>query len=283
MDDNAHHSGYVKMTSSISMLEINKIHQGDCIEIMKNIDDKSVDVILCDLPYGVTNRNKWDRIIPIDLLWKEYKRILKEKGIIILTATQPFASRLIMSNLEMFRYDLIWEKPLATGFLNANRMPLRNHESILVFYNSLPIYNPQNTEGKPYKMVRRSDSTDYGEVKNLHQETNNVDGKRFPKSVIKFSSDKEKIHPTQKPLALFEYLILTYSEKNALVLDNCMGSGTTAVACLNLNRNFIGIELEQKYVDIGNQRIMEVKSGCNANDDGIPPNNKLLGILPNEL
>ena len=265
------------------MLEINKIHQGDCLEIMKNIDNKSVDVILCDLPYGVTNRNKWDCIIPIDLLWKEYKRVLKEKGIIILTATQPFASRLIMSNLEMFRYDLIWEKPLATGFLNANRMPLRNHESILVFYNSLPIYNPQKTEGKPYKMVRRSDSTDYGEVKNLHQETNNVDGKRFPKSVIKFSSDKEKLHPTQKPLALFEYLILTYSDKGALVLDNCMGSGTTAVACLNLNRNFIGIELEQRYVDICNKRIMEVKSGCDANDDGIPPNNKLLGILPNEL
>ena len=250
---------------------------------MKQIDDKSVDVILCDLPYGVTNRNKWDCIIPIELLWKEYKRVLKEKGIIILTATQPFASRLIMSNLEMFRYDLIWEKPLATGFLNANRIPLRNHESILVFYNSLPIYNPQKTEGKPYKMVRLSDSTDHGEIKNLHQETNNVDGKRFPKSVIKFSSDKEKLHPTQKPLALFEYLILTYSEKNALVLDNCMGSGTTAVACLNLNRNFIGIELEQRYIDICNKRIMEVKSGCNANDDGIPPNNKLLGILPNEL
>ena len=264
------------------MLEINKIHQGNCLEVMKDIDNNSVDVILCDLPYGVT-RNKWDCIIPIELLWKEYKRVLKEKGIIILTATQPFASRLIMSNLEMFRYDLIWEKPLATGFLNANRMPLRNHESILVFYNSLPIYNPQKTEGKPYKMVRRSDSTDYGEVKNLHQETNNVDGKRFPKSVIKFSSDKEKLHPTQKPLALFEYLILTYSEKNALVLDNCMGSGTTAVACLNLNRNFIGIELEQRYVDICNKRIMEVKSGCDANDDGIPPNNKLLGILPNEL
>ena len=264
------------------MFEINKIHQGNCLEVMKDIDNNSVDVILCDLPYGVT-RNKWDCIIPIELLWKEYKRVLKEKGIIILTATQPFASRLIMSNLEMFRYDLIWEKPLATGFLNANRMPLRNHESILVFYNSLPIYNPQKTEGKPYKMVRRSDSTDYGEVKNLHQETNNVDGKRFPKSVIKFSSDKEKLHPTQKPLALFEYLILTYSEKNALVLDNCMGSGTTAVACLNLNRNFIGIELEQRYVDICNKRIMEVKSGCDANDDGIPPNNKLLGILPNEL
>jgi site-specific DNA-methyltransferase (adenine-specific) len=265
------------------MLEINRIHQGDCLILMKEIPDKSVNLILCDLPYGVTNRNKWDCIIPIELLWKEYKRVLKEKGIIILTATQPFASRLIMSNLEMFRYDLIWEKPLATGFLNANRMPLRNHESILVFYNSLPIYNPQKTEGKPYKMVRRSDSTDYGEVKNLHQETNNVDGKRFPKSVIKFSSDKEKLHPTQKPLALFEYLILTYSDKGALVLDNCMGSGTTAVACLNLNRNFIGIELEQKYIDICNKRIMEVKSGCDANDDGIPPNNKLLGILPNEL
>lgn len=228
----------------------------DALEGLKQLDDKSVDMILCDLPYGGTN-NEWDTIIPIELLWKQYKRILKEQGIIILTATQPFASRLIMNDLKMFRYDLIWEKNSATGYLNANRMPLRNHESILIFYNSLSIYNPQKTEGKPYKIVRKNYSTNYRKTKNLYQETNNIDGRRFPKSVIKFSSDKEKLHPTQKPLALFKYLILTYSEEGALILDNCMGSGTTAVACKQTGRNFIGFEINQDYIKITEERLKQ--------------------------
>ena len=237
------------------MLEKNKIHQGDCLELMKQIEDKSVNMILCDLPYGVTARNKWDVIISFEKMWEQYKRIIKDNGAIVLTATQPFASMLIMSNADMFRYDLIWEKPMGTGFLNANRMPLRSHESILIFYHSLPIYNPQKTEGKPYKLTRRNDTTNYGVTRNLYQVTDNTDGKRFPKSVLKFSSDKEKLHPTQKPVALFEYLIKTFTNEGDLVLDNCIGSGTTALACINTKREFIGMEMSEEYCKMANDRI----------------------------
>jgi site-specific DNA-methyltransferase (adenine-specific) len=243
------------------MLEINKIHQGDCLEVMKQIDDKSVDMILCDLPYGVTARNKWDKIINTKELFKEYRRIIKEKGIICLTATQPFATELILKELDMFRYDLIWEKSWGTGFLNANRMPLRSHELVLIFYKKLGTYNPQKEEGKPYKMMRRNDTPCYGEKYKVFVETDNKDGKRFPKSILKFSYDKKRgLHPTQKPVALFEYLIKTYTNEGDLVLDNCMGSGTTAVACINTKRNFIGIELNPEYCEIANKRIDELTS-----------------------
>lgn len=228
---------------------------GDCLDLMKNIPSGKIDFILCDLPYGVTARNKWDVIIPFKPLWEQYNRVIKNNGAIVLTATEPFSSMLIMSNPENFRYDLIWEKPLATGFLNANKMPLRNHEQILVFYKSLPIYNPQKTEGKPYKMTRRGDTTNYNSVKNLHQETNNVDGKRFPKSVIKFSSDKDKLHPTQKPLALFEWLIKTFTNEGETVLDNCAGSGTTGIACVKNNRNSILIEKDPKFFELIKTRL----------------------------
>lgn len=228
---------------------------GDCLDLMKNIPSGKIDFILCDLPYGVTARNKWDVIIPFKPLWEQYNRVIKNNGAIVLTATEPFSSMLIMSNPENFRYDLIWEKPLATGFLNANKMPLRNHEQILVFYKSLPIYNPQKTEGKPYKMARRGDTTNYNSVKNLHQETNNVDGKRFPKSVIKFSSDKDKLHPTQKPLALFEWLIKTFTNEGETVLDNCAGSGTTGIACVKNNRNSILIEKDPKFFELIKTRL----------------------------
>lgn len=238
------------------MIDLNKIYLGDCLEIMKSIDDKSIDMILCDLPYGVTNRNKWDEIIPFKELWEHYNRISKETTPIILFSQQPFTTKLISSNLKDFRYDIIWEKPLATGFLNANRMPLRNHEHILVFYKNLPVYNPQKTPGKPYKMTRRSDTNNYGEVKNLHQETNNPTGDRFPKSVISFASDKSKLHPTQKPLGLCEYLIKTYSNTDNLVLDNCCGSGTTLLAAKNLNRKWIGIEKEESYYKIAVERMV---------------------------
>ena len=236
------------------MLEKNKIYCMDCLEGMKQMDDNSVDMILCDLPYGVTARNKWDIIIEFDKLWKQYERIIKDNGAIVLTATEPFASMLIISNNKLFRYDLIWEKPLATGFLNANRMPLRNHEQVLVFYKKLPTYNPQKTKGKPYTMKRRGDTSNYNEVKELHWVTNS-NGDRFPKSVIKFSADKDKLHPTQKPVKLFEYLIKTYSDEGDLVLDNCIGSGTTAVACKNTNRNFIGIDTSEEYCKIANKRL----------------------------
>jgi len=238
--------------------KLNKIYCCDCLKGMVAIPDKSIDMILCDLPYGVTARNKWDVIIPFDELWGQYKRVIKDNSVMVFTATEPFSSMLIMSNNKLFRYDLIWEKPLATGFLNANRMPLRNHEQVLIFYKKLPTYNPQKTIGKPYKMTRRSDTTNYNSVKKLHWTTES-DGKRFPKSVIKFSADKEKLHPTQKPVALFEYLIKTYTNEGDLVLDNCIGSGTTAVACKKSNRNFIGFEISQEYVDIANKRLAEIR------------------------
>ena len=237
------------------MLELNKIYLQDCLEGMKLIDDASCHMILTDLPYQVTNRNKWDVIIPFVPLWEQYERIIKDNGAIVLTASQPFTTQLIASNYKLFKYDLVWEKPLATGFLNANRMPLRSHESICVFYKSLPTYNPQKEPGKPYKMTRRSDTTNYGEVKNLHQETNNETGDRFPKSVLKFASDKEKLHPTQKSLGLWQWLIRTYSNEGYLVFDSCMGSGTTALACKNLNRNFIGFENNEDYFKIACNRI----------------------------
>lgn len=225
----------------------------DCLNAMKNIPDKSIDLILCDLPYGTT-ACKWDSVIPFEPLWEQYERVIKQHGIIALNAAQPFTSALVMSNPKWFRYDLIWEKDKATGYLNARRMPMRAHESIVIFYEKLPIYNPQMEEGKPYKSNHKpGDSGDcYGEVK--HYSWTN-EGTRFPRSVLQFPVDMKPIHPTQKPVSLLEYLIKTYSNEGDLVLDNCMGSGSTGVACLNTNRNFIGIEKEEKYFKLASERI----------------------------
>ncbi len=234
--------------------ETGMLLKGDCLEWMEKIPNNSIDMILCDLPYGVTARNKWDVTIPFESLWKSYERLIKGNGAIILTAIEPFSSLLITSNLRMFRYDLIWEKPLAIGFLNANRMPLRNHEQILVFYNKLPVYNPQFTEGEPYTMIRRGDTSNYQKMRELHYKTES-NGKRYPKSVQKFSWDREKLHPTQKPVALFEYLIKTYTNEGMTVLDNAAGSCTTAIACINTNRQWICIEKEEKYCAISKERI----------------------------
>lgn len=238
------------------MLELNKIYEGDCLEVMKQIDDKSVDMILCDLPYGVTARNKWDVIIPFDKLWEQYKRIIKDNGVAVLTATQPFVSMLVMSNIKMFKYEWIWEKSKGAGFLNAKKQPLRNHEQVLIFYNSPSKYNPQFHKGKPYNHKEPSKLSDnYREFK-LKRSIS--DGNYYPKTIIHFPNAKsEANHPTQKPVALFEYLIRTYTNEGDLVLDNCIGSGTTAIACINTNRNFIGIELESKYVDIANKRLAQ--------------------------
>ena len=235
----------------------NKVMLGDCLDLMQEIPESYFDMILCDLPYGTTARNKWDEIIPFKPLWKQYERVIKSNGAIVLTAAEPFTSMLITSNPKLFRYDLIWEKATATGFLNANRMPLRAHEQVLVFYKKLPTYNPQKTQGKPYKMTRRGDTSNYNEVKDLHWTTDNQDGLRFPRSVLYFPHDKIKLHPTQKPLALFEYLIKTYTNKKDIVLDNCAGSGTTGIACRNLKRKFVLIEKEQEYYDTILQRMKE--------------------------
>lgn len=232
------------------------LYNGDCLELMKNISDKSVDMILCDLPYGTTH-NKWDSQIPFDKLWNEYERIIKDNGAMVFTVQGLFSARMIVSNEKLYRYSLIWEKTKAGGFLNARRMPLQAHEDILAFYKKLPTYNPQMEEGKPYvkKTVTNGDESNYGKFERVGQVNVNK-GERFPRSVIKISNDNHKsIHPTQKPIALLEYLIKTYTNEGETVLDNCMGSGSTGVACVNTNRNFIGIELDKDYFNIAKQRI----------------------------
>ena len=240
-------------------LELNKIYNEDCLEGMKRIDDKSIDMILCDLPYGMTY-NKWDTVIPLDKLWEQYERIIKDNGAIVLTAQTPFDKVLGTSNLKMLRYEWIWEKENATGFLNAKKQPLRKHENILVFYKRLPLYNPQMGKGKSYTAVRKEKpSLNYYNNQKMTKTVS--DGERYPVSIIKFNRDKEKLHPTQKPVALFEYLIKTYTDEGEIVLDNCIGSGTTAVACLNTNRNFIGFEKEEKYYNIANERIEKYMKG----------------------
>ena len=229
-----------------------ELYNGDCLEIMKNIPDKSIDMILCDLPYGTTS-NKWDSVIDLESLWGGYRRIIKDNGAIVLFAQTPFDKVLGNSNLKMLRYEWIWEKHIATGFLNAKKMPMKAHENILVFYKKLPTYNPQFTEGKPYTGKSGRPSSNYGIHKDNFITINN--GYRYPRDVVKFKHDKEKLHPTQKPVKLLEYLIKTYTNENMLVLDNCMGSGSTGIACLNTNRRFIGIELDENYYNIAKQRI----------------------------
>jgi site-specific DNA-methyltransferase (adenine-specific)/modification methylase len=237
-----------------------QLYKGDCLEIMKGIPDKSIDMILCDLPYGTT-KNKWDSVIPLDELWKEYKRIIKDNGVIVLTSQGIFTAKLILSNEKWFKYKLVWEKSKATNFLNAKKQPLRKHEDICVFYNKQPQYNPQMTEGKPYdKGVRKNQLTgSYGDFNPVHVKS---EGMRYPTDVVYFKtaeSEGKVYHPTQKPVALLEYLIKTYTRENELILDNCMGSGSTGVACLNTNRKFIGIEKDDNYFEIAKKRIEEVR------------------------
>lgn len=226
--------------------------QGDCLELMKDIPNKSIDLILCDLPYGTT-QNKWDTVIPFDKLWAQYNRIIKDNGAILLFSQMPFGANLIMSNPKMFRYEWIWEKEYGSGFLNAKKMPLKIHENILVFYKHLPTYNPQMREGfKPYYNARfNPDSSNYGDYKATPSSS---DGTRYPIDTIKFNRDRG-LHPTQKPVALLEYLIKTYTNEGDTVLDNCMGSGSTGVACKNTNREFIGMELDEKYFEIARNRL----------------------------
>jgi len=234
---------------------INKVILGDCLEVMKDIPDKSIDMILCDLPYGTT-ACKWDTIIPFEPLWEQYKRIIKDNGAIVLTASQPFTSALVMSNPKMFKYEWVWEKSKATGYLNSKIMPMIAHENILVFGKGKLMYIPQKTKSTPYNKGKAYRPTDvYG--KQVSILVKNDDGTRYPRTVQYFvTAEREgKLHPTQKPVALFEYLIKTYTNEGDLVLDNCAGSGTTGVACKNLNRNYILIEKEPEYIDIINKRL----------------------------
>jgi len=233
------------------------LHLGDCLDVMQGIPDGSVDMVCTDPPYGTTNC-KWDSVIPFEPMWAQLKRIVKPNGAIVLTASQPFTSALVMSNVGMFRYDLKWIKTQATGFYNANRMPLRAHEDILVFYRSLPSYNPQKTDGEPYVQKRGSASNVY-QGKDLSVTVNET-GMRHPLSWQVFQRDADKVHPTQKPVALMEYLIRTYTNPSETVLDFTMGSGTTGVAAANIGRRFIGIEMDADYFAIAQARIQKAQA-----------------------
>ena len=217
--------------------------------------EKSIDLVLSDLPYGVTACT-WDSIIPLDKLWGEYRRVAKKTTAFVFTATQPFTTRLIGSNLEWFRYELIWEKPQGTNLVNAKKMPLKSHESIVVFYEKHPTYNPQMEKGVPYSGFETKNGATIGEVyggsKSIHAA--NL-GTRYPKSVLRFQQDRSGLHPTQKPVPLMEYLIRTYSNEGDTILDNCMGSGTTGSAAMNTKRKFIGIELDPRFFSIAKKRL----------------------------
>lgn len=243
------------------MLELNKIYLGDCLDLMPQIQDQSIDMVLCDLPYGTT-KNNWDSIIPLDKLWAQYERIIKPDGAIVLFSQQPFTSMLVMSNPKMFKYEWIWEKENGTGFLNANHAPLKIHENIIVFgkgatsptKKSVPMtYNPQKTKGKPYTAVQGYTGDNYSHT------VGNVtvsDGMRYPTDILRFQRDKDKYHSTQKPVGLCQYLIRTYTNSGGVILDNCCGSGSTIVAAIRENRQYIGIEKDEKYFDIANKRII---------------------------
>lgn len=232
----------------------NTIHLGDCLELMKQIPDASVDMILCDLPYGVTARNTWDAIIPFQGLWDEYRRITKPRAAIVLTAIQPFTSLVVTSNLADFKYEWIWKKSLKTNFLNAKKQPLRQHETILVFYKEQPVYNPQGVRSGAISGGNKG-TTNYREWDNAtYKQT--VTG--YPTDVLEIpNANRGHIHPTQKPVELFEYLIKTYTNPGDLVLDNCAGSGTTAVACKQTGRRFICIEKDRGYWEKACERISQ--------------------------
>jgi site-specific DNA-methyltransferase (adenine-specific) len=239
----------------------NKVLQGDCLEVMKGIPDKSIDMILADLPYAETG-NKWDFIIDPEELWYQYERIIKDDGAIVLTGTFKFGTQLYKQAPHLYKYDWVWEKDNGTNAPNVNLQPFRIHEQVFIFgkgrvTNGTRIsmkYNPQKTKGEPYKQISGRVSENWkGGLKNI--ETNNESGDRHPKTIQKFNRDKQGYHPTQKPVALFEYLIKTYTNEGDLVLDNVAGSGTTGVACKNLNRNYILIEKEPEYIEIINKRL----------------------------
>jgi len=262
---------------------------GDCLVEMRSIEEHSIDLILCDLPYGTTDRKgseskknagsrllKWDTVIPLDKLWLEYKRVLKPRGAVVLTADQPFTSKLILSNVEWFKYEWIWKKKKTTGFLLANYRPMKQTEDVVVFSpagaaaasknGKNMTYNPQGLIEKRVK--KKNNPKRLGKFlhnpkfmgennKLLHETEYEQKYTNYPSEIIEFGLDKNVVHPTQKPVALMEYLIKTYSNENETVLDNCMGSGTTGVACVNTNRNFIGIERDEKYYDTAKSRIDE--------------------------
>ena len=249
------------------------LYHGDCLEVMKNIPDTSIDMILCDLPYG-TSACKWDSILPFEELWNLYSRIIKDDGAIVLFGSEPFSSCLRMSNLKLYKYDWKWEKYNGANFLNYKYQPVKVHEDIMVFGKMATSfskkgtmrYYPQMEVGDSYKGITGRQKNNYNNstvrcpIKQVFIENN---GTRFPRSIQKFKHDKEKYHPTQKPVSLLEYLIKTYTNEGDTILDNCMGSGSTGVACMNTNRIFIGIEKEEEYFHIAEERIKEASNNLN--------------------
>lgn len=244
-------------------MDIDKIYNEDCLEGMKHIPSASVDMILCDLPYGTT-RNKWDSVIPFEPLWEQYSRIIKPNGAICLWAQLPFSIKLGASNLKMLRYEWVIEKTMPTGFFNANRMPMKCHENVLVFYKKLPTYNPQMIKGKHLCNQRsKKSSTNYGKCNRAAEK--HFSDSYYPRDVLKVKTgwhagESKSLHPTQKPVSAHEYFIKTYTNEGELILDNCMGSGTTAVACINTNRHFLGFELEKEYFELACKRIANAKA-----------------------
>lgn len=248
------------------MNDIDLLH-GDCLELMKDIPDKSIDMILCDLPYGTT-ACKWDTVIPFEPLWEQYKRIIKDNGAIVLFGSEPFSTELRHSNLKMFKYDWYWRKPRGTGHLNAKKQPLRDIETISVFYKKQCTYNPQYSDGETYSAAKGGKNarvsvageTTYGRFMKGMEFQNDNPGIRYPKQLQEFGVvERGTVHPTQKPVALLEYLVQTYTNPGETVLDNCMGSGSTGVACVNTGRRFIGMELERQYFDVAVKRIAEAQ------------------------
>jgi site-specific DNA-methyltransferase (adenine-specific) len=254
-----------------------KLLQGDCLKLLQDIDDNSIDAIITDPPYGTT-ACKWDVIIPFDEMWSELNRVIKPKCAIVLFGSQPFTSALVMSNPDNFKYEWIWEKSKASNFLNAKRMPLKAHENILVFGKLSVKYYPQKVEGKPFNRGMRKNNNGivtevYNKVPNASKEIINVSGLRNPRTVqyFKTAEAEGKFHPTQKPVALLEYLIKTYTLEGETVLDFTMGSGSTGVACVNTNRNFIGMELEKKYFDIATSRINDSSLNKDIKSNDVSP------------
>lgn len=243
-------------------MRVNYIDNLDCLEGMKAIPDGSVDMILCDLPYGTT-ACKWDTVIPFEPLWEQYERLIKDNGAIILFGSEPFTSLLICSNLAMFKYDIVWDKVNHSGGMLAKKRPLKSHENIIVFYKKQPTYNPQMTIGKMWhrggKKMKKLPGV-YGQERLVERKTeSDTTALKYPKTILTCSNadNTKRVHPTQKPVELFEYLINTFTNPGDIVLDNCMGSGTTAVAALRTGRNFIGFELSAEYCQIAEQRIAD--------------------------
>ena len=249
-------------------LELNRIYQMDCLEGMKLIPDKSIDMILCDLPYGIT-ACKWDSVIPLEPLWAQYERVIKDNGAIVLTASQPFSSALVMSNPKLFKYEWIWDKKIPSGMSYARYQPMRQHEVILVFGKGRVNYYPQMVKrDKPIKEGGKKKS-ESAPIANFNHMGGKVYEYKNPTTLLQFDKVRRgSVHPTQKPIALFEYLIRTYTNEGEVILDNCIGSGTTAVAAINTGRQFIGFELEPEYVRIANQRLENVndKKPTEGND-----------------